>query len=236
LLSDDGLSQQERDNPGWWHGPGMKRSADEKARDLLSFQQGLNDPGSAIFRRVHALEDRAVHELTANGDRDHYLDKVGMPKRYADIGQALPQADGKYVQNLAQKYIDTAKDLDGKSRQMIREHTPDTLDKILYATGKVLNSLMPVPGMDWLAGKLLDVAVPNHGGLSSDAETILDTSLMVGGLLMGGLDRLPMLKGKFGLNEASEMKLGGLHPVEGGMEPSLPMTAKERIAKSLGAL
>lgn len=236
LLSDDGLSQQERDNPGWWHGPGMTRSTDEKARDLLTFQQGLNDPNSAIFKRVHALESRAVHELTANGDKDHYLDQVEAPKRYWDIGFALPQADGKYVQNLAQKYIETTQDIDQKSRQMIREHTPDTLDKVLYATGKVLNSLMPLPGMDWLAGQLLDAAIPNHGGLSAGAETVLDTTLMVGGLLMGGLDKLPMLKGKFGLSEASEMKLGGLHPVEGNVQPSLPMTAKERIAKSLGAL
>ncbi|MFM0204603.1 helix-turn-helix domain-containing protein [Paraburkholderia fungorum] len=236
LLSDDGLSQQERDNPGYWHAPGMQRSANEKARDLLIFQQGLNDPNSIIFKRVHALESGAVHELTANGDKGHYLDQVGTPKLYWDIGQALPQADGKYVQNLAQKYIDTTKDLDQKSRQMMREHTPDTLDKVLYATGKVLNSLMPLPGMDWLAGQLLDAAIPNHGGLSSGEEAVLDTTLMIGGLLMGGLDKLPMLKGKFGLGEASEMELGKLHPVEANVEPSLPMSAKERIARSLGAL
>lgn len=236
LLSDDGLSQQERDHPGWWHAPGTTRSADEKARDLLTFQKALNDSNSAIFKRVHALESSAVHELTANGDKDHYLDQVEAPKRYWDIGFALPQADGQYVQNLAQKYIDTTKDLDQKSRQMMREHTPDTLDKVLYATGKVLSSLMPLPGMDWLAGQLLDAAIPNHGGLSSGEEAVLDTTLMVGGLLMGGLDKLPMLKGKFGLGEASEMELGKLHPVEANVAPSLPITAKERIARSLGAL
>jgi DNA invertase Pin-like site-specific DNA recombinase len=236
LLSDDGLSQQERANPGYWHGPGMQRSADEKARDLLTFQQGLNDPDSAIFRRVHALESGAVHELTANGDKDHYLDQVGTPKLYRDIGQALPRADGQYVQNLAQKYIDTIRDLDARSRQMMREHTPDTLDKVLYATGKVLNSLMPLPGMDWLAGQLLDATIPNHGGLSSGEEAVLDTSLMVGGLLMGGLDKLPVLKGRFGPGEVAEMALGRLHPVEANVEPSLPMSAKERIAQSLGAL
>jgi orotate phosphoribosyltransferase-like protein len=236
LLSDDGLSQQERDNPGYWHAPGMQRSPDEKARDLLTFQQGLNDSNSTIFKRVHALESGAVHELTGNGDKGHYLDQVGTPKLYWNIGQALPQADGKYVQNLAQKYIDTTGDLDQKSRQMMREHTPDTLDKVLYATGKVLDSLMPLPGMDWLAGQLLDATIPNHGGLSSGEEAVLDTSLMVGGLLMGGLDKLPVLKGRFGPGEVAEMALGKLHPVEANVEPSLPMTAKERIARSLGAL
>lgn len=234
LVSDDGQSQQERDNPGWWHRPDMTRSAQEKARDVLTFQQGLNDPNSATFRRVHALETQAVHELTANGDKGHYLDQVGKPKLYQDIGDGLPQADGHYVRNLAQKYLDASQDVDHKSRQMMREHEPDTLDKVLYAAGKVLNSLIPLPGLDWLAGQMLDVAVPNHGGLSSGEEAVLDTSLMVGGLLMGGLDRLPMLKGKFGLNEVSEGKLGQLHPVEPGVPPSLPETAPGEIGRAFG--
>jgi hypothetical protein len=236
LLSDDGLSQQERDNPGWWHGPGTKRSPDEKARDLLTFQQGMNDPNSTLYKRVHALESSAVHELTANGDTDHYLDQVGKPKLYTDIAGALPQTDGKYVQNLGQQYLDTAKDFDEKSRAMLREHVPGTLDKVLYGVGKVLDGLILPPGLSDLAGALLDVAVPNHGGLSSNEEAAIDMTTMVGGLLMGGLDKLPMLKGKFGLNEAMESKIGGLHPGETPVSPSLPPTAKERIAKILGGL
>ena len=79
--------------------------------------------------------------------------RSGTPKRYAEIGQALPQADGKYVQNLAQEYIDTAKDIDEQEPGRCSASTaPDTLDKVLYATGKILDSLIPLPGMDWLAG------------------------------------------------------------------------------------
>lgn len=236
LLSDDGLSQQERDNPGWWPETApTQRGPEEKARDLLTFQQGMNDANSALFKRVHALQTRALQTLTANGDGEHYLDQVSAPKTYADIQRELPEADGRYVSKLAGQYQQAVQDMDQKSRQMLREHTPDIWDQIRYGFGKALNGVLPLPGMDWLAGQLLDAAVPGRGGMSSKTEAILDTSLLFGGLLMGGLDKLPLLKGKFGLNEATQGALDHLHPVDGMAEPSLPQAATERIASVLGA-
>ncbi len=202
LLSDDGLSRQERDS-SFGRYQATNRTAEEKTRDLLTFQEGMNQPDSAIYRRVKALETQALDTLTHNDNTDHYLDHVDAPATYAAISRGLPPGDDHYVGNLAKRYQDTVQDIDQKSRQMMRESTPDTFSKVQYGMGKFVNSFMP-PGLDWLAGQLLDTAVPDHGGLSAGEETAVDAAANVVQAILAGVDDVPSLKGKVKLGGALE--------------------------------
>jgi hypothetical protein len=200
LLSDDSLSQQERDNPAARPSAQKRqRSPDEIERDLLTFQKGMLDSSSSIFRRDHALETRAAKALTGNGDYSN-LTVVGRPQIYWDTDFLLPKPDANYAYNLSQHYIDVNRDLDLKSRQMIRSPLPDDWDKVRYAFGKALNSVMP-PGIQEFADALLDEEVPNHGGLSPKAETALNTVLWIGGILMGGRKKWSEIDESFGINQ-----------------------------------
>ena len=99
----------------------------------------MNQPNSAIHRRVKALETQALDTLTHNDNTDHYLDHVDAPATYAAISRGLPPGDDHYVGNLAKRYQDTVQDIDQKSRQMTR----DAVDRIIDRY--VLDSLGSFP-------------------------------------------------------------------------------------------
>ncbi len=99
----------------------------------------MNQPNSAIHRRVKALETQALETLTNNDNTDHDLDRVAAPAAYTAISHGLPPADDHYVENLAKKYLDTVQDIDQKSRQMTR----DAVDRIIDRY--VLDSLGSFP-------------------------------------------------------------------------------------------
>lgn len=180
LLSDDGHSSQERGTSS-----ARKRPPEQIAQDLLTFQHGMTDPGSAIHRRVQALQDKALATLDKPGAD---LDQAERPKTYEDVAQTPPAVDNDYVNNLAKNYGGALKDIDEKNRAMLREHIPGLADKILYGIGRVLSGLSPIPGADWLANKLLDAEFPDQGGLSSEQVGLIDAGTALAGLLLGGFE------------------------------------------------
>lgn len=180
LLSDDGYSSQERSISS-----ARKRPPEQIAQDLLTFQQGMTDPNSAIHRRVQALQDTALATMNQPGPD---LDHVERPKTYEDVARTPPAADKDYVNNLAKSYGGALKDIDGKNRAMLREHTPGLADKILYGIGRVLSGLSPIPGADWLANKLLDAEFPDQGGLTREEVGMIDAGTALAGLLLGGIE------------------------------------------------
>lgn len=178
LLSPDGYSQQER-------GRSTPRTlpAGDRARDLLTFQEGMSDPGSDIYRRVTKLEQQALTTMAAPGPE---LDAGRPASTLSGVAAHAPAYDQNYVSNLAAGYQGVLKDTDQQNRAMLREHTPGLADKVLYGIGRFAADLSPIPGMDWLATQLLDAGFPDHGGLSGDEVKNIDLGAMIFGLLLGG--------------------------------------------------
>ncbi|NPT39322.1 hypothetical protein GNZ11_33260 [Paraburkholderia xenovorans] len=212
LLSDDGYSSQERSISS-----ARMRPPEQIAQDLLTFQQGMTDPNSAIHRRVQALQDTALATMNQPGPD---LDHVERPKTYEDVARTPPAADNDYVNNLAKSYGGALKDIDGKNRAMLREHTPGLADKILYGIGRVLSGLSPIPGADWLANKLLDAEFPDQGGLTREEVGMIDAGTALAGLLLGGIEP-----------EGEHLPgAGEPHPSAAGVardKPSLPASSVE---------
>ncbi|MFM0674627.1 hypothetical protein PQQ78_44190, partial [Paraburkholderia sediminicola] len=96
LLSPDGYSQQERavSTP-------RTLSPADRARDLLTFQQGMSDPDSDIHRRVAKLEQQALSTMAHPGTD---LDAVSPPTTLSGVAGHPPGYDQNYVQNLADSY------------------------------------------------------------------------------------------------------------------------------------
>ncbi|MFM0558148.1 helix-turn-helix domain containing protein, partial [Paraburkholderia sediminicola] len=177
LLSPDGYSQQERavSTP-------RTLSPADRARDLLTFQQGMSDPDSDIHRRVAKLEQQALSTMAHPGTD---LDAVSPPTTLSGVAGHPPGYDQNYVQNLADSYQGVLKDIDQQNRAMLREPIPGLADKILYGIGRFAADLSPIPGMDWFATQLLDAGFPDHGGLSAQEVGHIDMGAMLFGLLIG---------------------------------------------------
>ncbi|MFM0228544.1 hypothetical protein PQR32_42010, partial [Paraburkholderia dipogonis] len=177
LLSPDGYSQQERavSTP-------RTLSPEDRARDLLTFQQGMSDPDSDIHRRVAKLEQQALSTMAHPGTD---LDAVSPPTTLSGVAGHPPGYDQNYVQNLADSYRGVLKDIDQQNRAMLREPIPGLADKILYGIGRFVADLSPIPGMDWFATQLLDAGFPDHGGLSAQEVGHIDMGAMLFGLLIG---------------------------------------------------
>ena len=177
LLSADGYSRQER-------GSSAARTlpAEDRVRDLLTFQQEMSNPNSEIHKRVDQLEKQALQTMAHPGED---LDEVHPTKTIGNTAAHPPAYDRNYIQNLASGYQSTLKDIDDNNRWMLREHVPGLFDKVLYGMGRYTAKLSPIPGMDWFANQLLDAEFPDHGGLSDAEVKSIDMSAMISGLLMG---------------------------------------------------
>jgi hypothetical protein len=191
LVSQDGRSQQERDTTGASSPPTM-RTPEEMRRDLLNFQEGLNTPDSDIYKRIHAMEKQATDTLTHNDQPD--FQNVGAPATFSAITANLPAPDTDYAKNLAGKYTDLAKDNEDKTMEMTGQK-PDGVEKALYAAGRFIADMMP-PGISEFANAMADAAFPGHAGFTQDQLKTIDFASMVGGLLLGGIDKVPGLKGR----------------------------------------
>lgn len=190
LISPDGRSQQEVDSTPPSQAMPTSRTPDEIQRDLLNFQDGMNTPGSEIYNRVHAIEQRATDTLTHN-DLPGFSN-VAAPATFSAIAGKLPAPDVDYINNLAAKYGEIAESTKAKDLDMIRQ-TPTAYEKGIYALGKVLASMMP-PGLDLFAKAMLDVAVPGNAGYTSDQLGDIDLAAMIVGLLPAGSEKVPGLK------------------------------------------
>ncbi|EIF32292.1 hypothetical protein BCh11DRAFT_00011 [Burkholderia sp. Ch1-1] len=177
LLSPDGYSQQERG-----HSTGRTLPPEDRARDLLTFQQGMSDPGSDIHRRVMKLEQQALSTMAAPGPD---LDAGSPATTLSDVAAHPPQYDQNYVQNLAAGYRGVLRDTELQNRVMLRKPIPGLADQVLYGIGRFAADLSPIPGLDWFANQLLDVQFPDHGGLSDQQVKNVDMGAMFTGLLLG---------------------------------------------------
>lgn len=191
LVSQDSRSQQERDTTRPSVAPTM-RTPEEVQRDLLNFQDGMNTPGSDIYNRIHAMEKQATGTLTHNDLPDFH--NVGAPATFSAITANLPTPDGHYAKNLADKYTDLAKDNYDKNLEMVGQ-TPTAYEKAAYAIGRFVANLMP-PGLDMFAKSMADAAFPGHAGFTPPQLGDIDLASTIGGLLLGGLDKVPGLKGR----------------------------------------
>lgn len=178
VLSVDGYSTQERNVLTPTLPP------EERVRDLLTFQQGMSDPGSDVSRRMAKLEQQASSTMTNPGPD---LDAVKPPASLSSVGLHPPADDRDYAANLAGRYTDALKDIDLQNRTMLRSHIPGVADKIEYGIGRFIADQTPVPGFDWLLTALLDARIPERGGLSSQQVRYIDMGATVFGLLSGKL-------------------------------------------------
>ena len=177
LLSPDGYSQEERGRSS-----ARTLSPEDRTRDLLTFQQGMSEPGSQIRQRVTKLEQQALSTMASPGAG---LD-AGTPARtLSGMADHPPIYDQNYVQNLADGFQGALEDTDLQTRKMLRQPIAGTADKVLYAIGRFVADLSPIPGMDWFATKLLDASFPHQGGLTGQQVRNIDLGAMFTGLLLG---------------------------------------------------
>ncbi|SEC77446.1 hypothetical protein SAMN02787142_1938 [Burkholderia sp. WP9] len=177
LLSPDGYSQQERSRS-----TARTLPPEDRTRDLLTFQEGMSEPGSDIHQRVTKLEQQALSTMASPGPD---LDAGTPATTLSSVAAHPPKYDQNYVQNLAAGYQGALQDTDKQIRTMLRQDTGGPLDKALYAIGRFVADLSPIPGMDWLATKLLDASFPNQGGLTGQQVRNIDLGAMFTGLLLG---------------------------------------------------
>lgn len=177
LLSPDGYSQQERSRS-----TARTLPPEDRTRDLLTFQQGMSEPGSDIHQRVTKLEQQALSTMASPGPD---LDAGTPATTLSSVAAHPPKYDQNYVQNLAAGYQGALQDTDKQIRTMLRQDTGGPLDKALYAIGRFVADMSPIPGMDWLATKLLDTSFPNQGGLTGQQVRNIDLGAMFTGLLLG---------------------------------------------------
>jgi transcriptional regulator with XRE-family HTH domain/uncharacterized protein YerC len=177
LLSPDGYSQQERSRS-----TARTLPPEDRTRDLLTFQQGMSEENSEIHQRVMKLEQQALSTMTSPGPD---LDAATPATTLSSVAAHPPKYDQNYVQNLAAAYQGALQDTDKQIRTMLRQDTGGPLDKALYAIGRFVADLSPIPGMDWLATKLLDASFPNQGGLTGQQVRNIDLGAMFTGLLFG---------------------------------------------------
>lgn len=177
LLSPDGYSQQER-------GKSTPRtlSPEDRARDLLTFQQGMSELGSDIHKRITKLEQQALSTMAHPGPD---LNAASPARTLSELAAHPPGYDKNYLQNLASGYHGVLKDFDLQTRTMLREHIPGLADKVLYGIGRFFADLSPIPGLDWFAIQLLDAEFPDHGGLTDKQVKYTDIGAMLFGLLIG---------------------------------------------------
>lgn len=213
LVSQDGRSQQERDTTSSAFPPTM-RTPEEMRRDLLNFQDGLNTPGSDISNRIHAMEKQATETLTHNDQPG--FQNVGAPATFSALTANLPAPDQNYAKNLAEKYAELAKDNEDKTMEMTGQK-PDGVEKTLYAAGRIAADMMP-PGISEFAKAMAGATFPGEAGFTQDELKSIDFASMVGGLLLGGMDKIPGMKGRIPDELAGE---GTPHSGEpGGKIPS----------------
>ncbi|MFM0413518.1 hypothetical protein [Paraburkholderia aromaticivorans] len=177
LLSPDGYSRQERSRS-----TARTLPPEDRTRDLLTFQQGMSEPGSDIHQRVTKLEQQALSTMASPGPD---LDAGTPATTLSSVAAHPPKYDQSYVQNLAAGYQGALQDTDKQIRTMLRQDAGGPLDKALYAIGRFVADLSPIPGMDWLATKLLDASFPNQGGLTGQQVSNIDLGAMFTGLLLG---------------------------------------------------
>ena len=177
LLSPDGYSQEERSRS-----TARTLSPEDRTRDLLTFQQGMSEPGSDIHQRVTKLEQQALSTMASPGPG---LSAATPATTLSSVAAHPPKYDQNYVQNLAAGYQGALQDTDRQIRTMLRQDTGGPLDKALYAIGRFVADLSPIPGMDWFATKLLDASFPNQGGLTGQQVRNIDLGAMFTGLLLG---------------------------------------------------
>lgn len=213
LVSQDGRSQQERDTTGPSRPPTM-RTPEEMRRDLMNFQDGLNTPDSDIYKRIQAMEKQATDTLTHNDQSG--FQNVGAPATFSAITANLPAPDADYAKNLAGKYTDLAKDNEDKTMEMTGQK-PDGVEKALYAAGRFIADMMP-PGISEFANAMAGATFPGQAGFTQDQLKNIDFASMVGGLLLGGMDKVPGLKGRVPEELAGEGAPHGGEP--GGKIPS----------------